>query len=103
MFLTGILKRWLRYEIWRYAAQGPDYAWLLPLLARLPLALAYRLSDLRGAFHARHARDWAELSIGFPYIGVRSAAAFREIFPTATETEIQQLVVQRYQTVARST
>jgi lauroyl/myristoyl acyltransferase len=101
MFLTGILKRWLRYEIWRYAAQGPDYAWLLPLLARLPLALAYRLSDLRGAFHARHARDWAELSIGFPYIGVRSAAAFREIFPTATETEIQQLVVQRYQTVAR--
>lgn len=101
MLLPESLARWFKRSTWRYAAQGMDYGVLLPLMARLPLRWAYRLSDWRGAFNARHARDWAELSVGFPYVGQRSAAAFREVFPQASEAEIWELVVQRYQTVAR--
>ena len=89
MPLPGILSRWLKPGSRRYAAQGLDYGVILPLIARLPLSWAYRLSDWRGAFNARHARDWAELSVGFPYVGERSAAAFREVFPDACESDIK--------------
>lgn len=102
--MNGV-KRWLyrrlKRDTWRYGWQGLDYGVFLPLMARLPLTWAYRLADWRGAFNARHARDWAELSVGFPYVGERSAAAFREVFPYASPAEIANLVVQRYQTVAR--
>lgn len=101
MRLPDTLKRWFKRETWRYAAQGLDYGVILPLMACLPLTWASRLADWRGAFNARHARDWAELSVGFAYVGERSAAAFREIFPNASEVQIHNLVVQRYQTVAR--
>lgn len=95
------MTRWFKRSTWRFATQGFDYGFVLPLMARLPLSWAYRLSDWRGALNAAYARDWAELSVGFPYIGERSAAAFREVRPHATDAEIRQLVVQRYQTVAR--
>lgn len=101
MALPESITRWFKRTTWRFAAQGIDYGLVLPLMARLPLRWAYRLSDLRGALNATYARDWAELSVGFPYIGERSAAAFREVRPHASNAEIRQLVVQRYQTVAR--
>ena len=95
------LHRRLKRDTWRYGFQGIDYGVILPLMARLPLTWAYRLAEWRGAFNARRARDWAELSVGFPYVGERCAAAFREVFPDASEAAINSLVVQRYQTVAR--
>lgn len=105
MALISGAKRWLYQSIkrgsWRYGWQGLDYGVVLPLIARLPLTWAYRMAEWRGAFNARRARDWAELSVGFPYIGERSAGAFQEILPNASQAEIASLVVQRYQTVAR--
>ena len=101
MALPQSMTRWFKRSTWRFATQGVDYGFVLPLMARLPLRWAYRLSDWRGALNAAYARDWAELSVGFPYIGERSAAAFREVRPHASDAEIRQLVVQRYQTVAR--
>ena len=105
MELIRGIKRWFYQSIkrhtWRYGWQALDYGVILPLMARLPLTWAYRVADWRGAFNARRARDWAELSVGFAYIGERSAQAFREILPKASPVEIAGLVVQRYQTVAR--
>lgn len=101
MALPQSMTRWFKRSTWRFAAQGVDYGLVLPLMARLPLRWAYRLSDWRGALNAACARDWAELSVGFPYVGERSAAAFREVRPHACDAEIRQLVLQRYQTVAR--
>lgn len=86
------LQRWL---------QVVDYGLLLPLMARLPLAWAYGLSDLRGRWHARDGRDWAEMALGFTYIAERTAQAYREIHPEADEASIQKWVTERYQTVAR--
>lgn len=99
------IKRWLyrrvKRERWRYEFQGLDYGVILPFMARLPLKWAYWMADRRGAFNAKRGRDWAELSVGFPYVGERCAAAFREVFPHVSQVEINNLVVQRYQTVAR--
>ena len=86
---------------WRYQLQYFDQGWVLPLVARLPLRLVYMLAKWRGAFNAYFSRDWAELAVGFPYVGERSANAFREIFPLATESEIRKMVFRRYQTTSR--
>lgn len=99
--LVAHLRRWLAARKWGYAAQGLDYGFVLPLIARLPLPLAYRLAQWRGVFNARFHRDWAELSIGFPYVGARCATAFREMFAKASPEQVERWVVQRYQTVAR--
>ena len=101
MPLPSSLTHWLRPATWRYAAQALDFGFVLPLMARLPLRWAYRVSDWRGAFNARYARDWTELSVGFPFMGKRCAAAYRELFPQASDAEIQKIVVQRYQTTSR--
>lgn len=101
MRLIEMLRRWLKANTWRYESQVLDYDLFLPLIARLPLPWAYRLSDWRGAFNARHSRDWTELALGFPYIGERCAAAFRYMRPQASDEEIRRLVTQRYQMVAR--
>jgi lauroyl/myristoyl acyltransferase len=84
-----------------HALQGWDYEIFLPLLARLPLPVAYALSDLRGFLNARFSRDWAELALGFPYVAERSARAYKDIHPLADETTVRAWVVERYQTVAR--
>lgn len=81
--------------------QGPDYGALLPLLARLPLPLAYALSARRGRWHARGQRDWVELALGFPYIGERTGNALRELAPAADPAAIDALVTERYRTTAR--
>jgi lauroyl/myristoyl acyltransferase len=83
---------------WRWRLQGPDYAWLLPLLARLPLSVGAKLSRLRGSLNARLARDWAELSLGFPYIGERTAKAGKTLWP---DSDPEWLVRERYRNVAR--
>lgn len=97
----GNWKRWLNTKAWWYASQRLDYGVFLPLMARLPLRWAYRLAQWRGAFNARYARDWAEMSVGQPYIGQLCAASFRTMRPDITEDQVHELVTQRYQTVAR--
>lgn len=95
------VKNWLLGRDWRYAVQGFDYGFVLPVIARLPLRMAYLLAHWRGAFNARFHRDWAELSLGFPYVSVRCATAFKEMYPDASTDQIERWVVERYQTVAR--
>lgn len=82
-------------------AIGLEYRVLLPLMARLPLRLAYGLTDLRGWINARLGRDWVELALGQRYVGERSAQAFREIVEGASEEKIRALVTERYRAVAR--
>jgi len=92
--------RWRPPQKWLYASQALDHRWLLPFMARLPLRWAYTLARWRGRLNARWSRDWTELSVGFPYIGERCARAYREIFPNASEREINRIVRERYETVS---
>lgn len=89
------MKQW-----WRFFLQSLEHGFLLPWMARLPLEWAYALARYRGRFNARFARDWMELTLGFAHVGERCRQAFGEMFPTATEEEISQLVRERYETVA---
>ncbi len=94
------MKLWRPPQKWLYASQAIDHGWLLPWIARLPLRWAYVLARLRGRLNAVWARDWTELSVGFPYIGERCAKAYHEMFPKATESEVMRMVRERYETVS---
>lgn len=95
--MTGTeVRRWLR----DFGA-ALEYGVVLPGLARLPLRWAYWLSDLRGRWNAWLARDWTELALNLAYVGERSAWAYRNVCPEASESQIRQWVIERYQTVAR--
>jgi lauroyl/myristoyl acyltransferase len=80
---------------WRW--QAIDYGFLMPLLAKLPYALAHKLAMLRGALHARYGRDWAELSVGIRYIAERTANAAVQLWPKLKAADI---VEKRYQAIA---
>lgn len=73
-----------------------DYAWLLPLLARLPLGIGYQLARLRGEINARLGRDWRSMALGTRHIARQSAAGYRILRPQATEQELQSLVQERF-------
>lgn len=93
---------WSKIKVrFQLALQGLDYGLLLPIMARLPLRLAYAISDLRGFLNAKFARDWTELALGFPYIAQRSIKAYQEIYPLADLKTVRSWVIERYQTVAR--
>jgi lauroyl/myristoyl acyltransferase len=73
---------------WRW--QAVDYGWVLPLMARLPVAMGRWLSACRGRLNARLGRDWAELSLGIHYIGERTAQAAAQLWPALTPRDVVQ-------------
>ncbi|MDD2502202.1 MAG: hypothetical protein PHN92_15460 [Geobacter sp.] len=73
-----------------------DYAWLLPLLARLPLGAGYQLARLRGEINARLGRDWRSMALETRHVARQSAVGYRILRPQATEQELQSLVQERF-------
>lgn len=84
-----------------FRLQWLDYTGWLPLSASLPLPLGLAMSRWRGWFNRYTHRDWVELSVGFPYIAQRAQAGYRVMFPQASDAQIAQWVLGRYQTIAR--
>jgi lauroyl/myristoyl acyltransferase len=83
---------------WSLALQGPEYRWLLPALAALPDAIAYRAARARGRFNARHDRDWVSLGLRQRYIAgevVRGCAMF------VPPKQVAAVVRERFETVSR--
>lgn len=78
-----------------------DYAWVLPLLARLPLGAGYLLAALRGEINARLGRDWRSMALGTRHVARQSAAGYCQLYPQATEAELQALVRERFRTESR--
>lgn len=77
-----------------------DFSLLLPLLARLPLPLAYSLAGLRGWLHARLGIDWRTIAFGVDLPRL-TAASFRQMLPESPEEKIVGLVRKRYMAQAR--
>lgn len=73
-----------------------DYAWALPLMARMPLGTGYRLARLRGDMNARLGRDWRSMALGTRHIARQSAAGYRILRPQASEAELASLVLERF-------
>ena len=83
---------------WRWHLQAFDYGMVLPIMARLPIKLAAKASQIRGIFNAWSGRDWAELSVGFPYIKERTQKAADRLWPNS---DAHQIAVERYISIAR--
>ena len=76
-----------RLAIWRLvrAAHAADFAWFLPLIARLPLPIAYAMSGLRGQLNALTGRDWRSVALGFRHIRRQSLAGYQLLPGNASE------------------
>ena len=81
--------------------QTLDYAVLLPLIARLPLSIAYKLSGLRGWVNGITKRDWRSVTMGTRHIARQSAVGYRLIEPGYSDSQIKTLVRQRFATESR--
>lgn len=84
----------------RWQWQGPDYGLFLPAMAWLISSWAYRLAGWRGLWAYKFSRDWAELSVGEPYLRARTSSAWRDVFPSASHDDIAVWTRERYQTVS---
>ncbi|MDX1491948.1 MAG: hypothetical protein R3332_11730 [Pseudohongiellaceae bacterium] len=78
-----------------------DYGLALPLIGRLPLPLAYRLSAIRGACNAILKRDWRSLVMQTRHVARHSTLAYREICPEKSHAQIVSMVKQRYKAESR--
>lgn len=91
----------MRQLLWRWVrmAHHADFAWLLPLIARLPLPMAYALSALRGLINASTGRDWRSVALGFRHIRRQSALAYACM--PGTDQQRRLWCRQRFATEAR--
>jgi SAM-dependent methyltransferase/predicted LPLAT superfamily acyltransferase len=78
-----------------------DFAWLLPFMARLPLAWAFRLGHLRGRLNARTGRDWRSMALGMRHIRRQSVAGFRLLPLAADEAQLKAWRDERFLVEAR--
>lgn len=72
-----------------------DYAWLLPLLARLPNQIANKVAACRGWFYAQIQRDWRVFSRIDLDVTVRTQMAAQRL-SSVSRVDPRDLFVQRY-------
>ena len=78
-----------------------EFTLLLPLLARLPLRLGYRLAAWRGTLNWVLDREWRSISIGQRYIRAATDQAIKQIVPDLSATETRSLTRRRFETNSR--
>ena len=80
----------IRKLIWRCVSwlHHLDFAWLLPFLARLPLAWGFSLATLRGHLNAATGRDWRSVALGFRHIRQQSLTGLRHLPVQADESQL---------------
>ena len=78
-----------------------DYAWLLPLLARLPLALAWPLAAWRGWVNGRLGRDWRSVALGTAHVERQTLLGYGQLAPKATPAQRQRWCRQRFAVESR--
>ena len=93
----------MRALIWRLVrlAHHADFAWILPLIARLPLPLAYALSGLRGRINAISGRDWRSVALGLRHIRRQSLLGYALLPGAAPAAQRARWCRQRFETEAR--
>ena len=82
----------LHYALRAYRAllrfgQRIDYAWLLPLIARLPLPLAYALANLRGRAYSASGWDWRSVALGFRHVRQQTDAGYNLLAASSPEQD----------------
>lgn len=97
--LKGLHRQW----VWSAARwlHRVDFAWILPILARLPLSWGYQLAKWRGNLNARLGRDWRSMALGFRHIRTQSLMGLRLLPLKADERSLQVWRDQRFIVEAR--
>ena len=80
----------MKQYVWRLAKllHHFDFAYALPLMARLPVSLAYTLARWRGALNGTTGRDWRSMGLGFRHIHRQSREAYAQLKPQASEAQL---------------
>jgi lauroyl/myristoyl acyltransferase len=73
---------------------------VLPLAARLPLALGAGIATLRGRRDAQMDRDWRSLSLRHPYVKAATTRALEELSGAGSPQTLEQVVTQRFVTAS---
>lgn len=73
-----------------------DFAHVLPLMARLPLKLAYTLAHWRGTINGATGRDWRTMALGFRHIQQQTRIAYAELAPETSEAQREIWCQQRF-------
>lgn len=73
-----------------------DYAYLLPRLARLPIALGFYLAQWRGQLKARWQIDWRSMALGHRHIAKQSQEGYRALFSNASPEQIRSWLRERF-------
>lgn len=97
--LQATARAWL----WRLIrlAHHLDFAYVLPLIARLPLRLAFLAGGLRGTLIAGLRLDWRSVALGFRHIDRQSQAGFALLPGEPSEQMCKQWSKQRFVAEAR--
>mgnify|MGYP001604566091 CR=1 FL=1 len=73
-----------------------DFAYVLPLMARLPLKPAYTLARWRGMLNGATGRDWRTMALGFRHIQQQTRIAYAELAPEASAAQRELWCRQRF-------
>ena len=100
--LRRIFQRW-RPGMWRWvqALHHIDFAWVLPAMARLPLAWGYRLAEWRGRLNARTGRDWRSMALGMRHIQRQALAGYHLLPVPASDAQRLRWSRERFVVEAR--
>jgi lauroyl/myristoyl acyltransferase len=92
-----------RTHVWRLVrfVHWIDYAYLLPAIAKLPLVLGFRFSNLRGRINAAVGRDWRSVALGFRHIRQQSRLGYRSLPREAEDSMIEAWIKERFAAEAR--
>ena len=86
------LLRWLHHL---------DYAYFLPLVARLPRPMAFALGSMRGTVNAAMGRDWRSVALGFRHILRQSHLGYSKLPGAYTQAELARWSRERFEEESR--
>lgn len=99
-FRGSILIRWLVRWLLRWLHRL-DYAYFLPLLARLPLPLSFALGGVRGKLNAVVGRDWRSVALETRHIWRMSLEGYQRMPVLANHAQRVGWTKQRFEVESR--
>ena len=98
MFSHRIFQRLLRLLRWLHHM---DYAYCLPLLARLPVPVSFAIGHVRGKLNAALGRDWRSVALGTRHVLRTSLDGYSRLPLLSNPEQYMQWTRQRFEIESR--
>lgn len=88
----------MKSTLWKVAKwlHHYDFAFVLPVIARLPLSSAFTLARWRGVLNGWTGRDWRSMGLGFRHIYRQSRSAYQALVPGTADAQLNAWRKQRF-------